>query len=40
VQNLSGSDKNVLYKLKANTGNPTVGTGDLDVYVTYIEITL
>jgi len=39
-QNLSGGDKNVLYKLKANTGNPTLGTGDLDVYVTYVEITL
>lgn len=39
-QNLSGGDKNVLYKLKASSGNPTLGTGDLDVYVTYIEITL
>ena len=41
-QNLSGTgaDKNVLYKLKANVGNPTLGTGDLDVYVTYVEITL
>jgi len=39
-QNLSGGDKNVLYKLRANTGDPTLGTGDLDVYVTYIEITL
>jgi len=41
-QNLSGSGayKNVLYKLKANTGDPTLGTGDLDVYVTYVEITL
>jgi len=40
TQNLSGGDKNVLYKLKANAGNPTLGTGNLDVYVTYIEITL
>lgn len=39
-QNLSGGDKNVLYKLKANVGNPTGGTGDLEVYVTYVEITL
>jgi len=34
------ADKNILYKLKASTGNPTGGTGDIDVYVTYIEITL
>jgi hypothetical protein len=42
VQNLSGSgaDKNLLYKLKANVGDPAGGTGDLDVYVTYIEYTL
>lgn len=40
IQNSSGSDKNYLYKLKAASGNPTGGTGDLDVYVTYIEITL
>ncbi len=39
-QNYAGADRNVLYKLKASTGNPTGGTGDLDVYVTYIEITL
>jgi len=38
-QNFSGVDKNSLYKLRANTGNPTGGTGALDVYVTYIEIT-
>ena len=37
-QNLAGGDKNVLYKLRANTGDPTLGTGSLDVYVTYIEI--
>lgn len=40
TQNGAGYDRNVLYKLKASTGNPTGGTGDLDVYVTYIEITL
>jgi len=40
VQNLSGGDKNNLYKLKANTGNPTGGTGSIEVYVTYVEITL
>ena len=28
------------YKLKANIGDPTGGTGGLDVYVTYNEITL
>jgi hypothetical protein len=28
------------YKLMANVSNPTGGTGDLDVYVTYIEIPL
>lgn len=41
-QNFSGSGayKNTLYKLRANTGDPTLGTGDLDVYVTYVEITL
>ena len=40
VQNFSGGSKNSLYKLKANVGNPTNGTGDIDVYVTYAEITL
>ena len=39
-QNYSGVDRNNLYKLKAQGSNPTGGTGDLDVYVTYIEITL
>lgn len=39
-QNFSGVDKNSIYKLRANTGNPTGGTGALDVYVTYVEITL
>lgn len=37
----SGSeDRRYLYKLKANVGNPTIGTGTIDVYVTYVEITL
>lgn len=40
TQNLAGGDRNNLYKLKAASGNPTGGTGNLDVYVTYIEITL
>jgi hypothetical protein len=42
TQNASGSGvyKNNLYKLRAGTGNPTLGTGSLDVYTTYIEITL
>lgn len=39
-QQFSGVTKNILYKLKANNGNPLGGTGDLDVYVTYIEIPL
>jgi hypothetical protein len=33
-------DRRYSYKLKANVGNPTLGTGNFDVYVTYIEITL
>lgn len=28
------------YKLTANVSNPTGGTGDLDVYVTYLEIPI
>lgn len=40
VQNLSGGYSNAFYKLRANSGNPTGGTGDIDVYVTYVEITL
>lgn len=40
TQNFAGGDRNNLYKLKASTGNPSGGSGDLDVYVTYIEITL
>ena len=39
-QSGTGVEKNLLYKLKASIGNPTDGTGDIDVYVTYIEITL
>jgi hypothetical protein len=31
---------NEVYKLGAYTSNPTGGTGNMDVYVTYIEITL
>jgi len=37
---LSGSIRNNSYLLKANTSNPTSGDGELDIYVTYIEITL
>ena len=40
TQNSAGTDRNALYKLKASTGNPIGGTGDIEVYVTYIEITL
>ena len=40
ADSVSGSTSTGPYKLKANGGNPTLGTGDLDVYVTYIEITL
>jgi hypothetical protein len=29
-----------VYKIQALSSNPTGGTGDVDVYVTYIEITL
>jgi hypothetical protein len=29
-----------MYKLRANGGNPTGGTGDLEVYLTYVEVTL
>jgi len=36
----SSGDRRYLYKLKANVGNPTIGTGTIDVYVTYVEITL
>ena len=37
-QNLSGGKKNMNYFLKASTGNPTNGSGSLEVYVTYCEI--
>ena len=36
----NSAEKNNLYKLKAGIGNPTLGTGSIDVYVTYNEITL
>lgn len=36
----SGVVGNTSYKLEATVGNPTLGTGNLDVYVTYNEITL
>ena len=36
----NASEKNSFYKLKAGVGNPTGGTGDIEVYVTYVEITL
>jgi hypothetical protein len=39
-ENTSGNTTNAPYKLKVLDGNPTGGTGNLDVYVTYIEITL
>jgi len=40
ADSISGSTSTGPYKLKAFGGNPTLGTGNLDVYVTYIEITL
>lgn len=39
-ESVNGSFTNAPYKLKAVGGNPTGGTGNLDVYVTYMEITL
>jgi hypothetical protein len=36
----SGATTTGLYKLKAVGANPTLGTGNLDVYVTYTEMTL
>jgi hypothetical protein len=39
TQNLSGDTKNALCKLTMGS-NPSAGTGDLEVYVTYMEITL
>lgn len=40
ADSVSGITSTGPYKLKAAGNNPTVGTGNLDVYVTYIEITL
>jgi hypothetical protein len=40
TQNAAGADRNATYSLRAASGNPTGGTGDLDVYLTYIEFTL
>jgi hypothetical protein len=39
-QNQIGTNQNVLYKLRANVGNPTSGSGTLELYTTYVEITL
>ena len=36
-ESVSGSDHGGPYKLQASTGNPTLGNGSLDVYVTYDE---
>jgi hypothetical protein len=38
--NMSGVTRMNSYSLQASGGNPTGGTATLDVYVTYIEITL
>ena len=40
VDSVGGTTTTGAYKLKAVGGNPTGGTGSLDVYVTYTEITL
>lgn len=40
AQTSSADTKSNFYKLKVNTANPTGGTGDIDVYVTYVQITL
>ena len=40
TQTSSADVKSNFYKLKASTANPTGGTGDIDVYVTYAQITL
>jgi len=40
TQTSSAATKSDYYKIKVNTSNPTGGTGDIDVYVTYAEITL
>ena len=39
-ESVSGSDNGGPYNLKATTGNPTLGSGSLDVYVTYEEFPL
>ena len=33
-------EQDTSFKLKANGGNPTGGSGGLDVYLTYVEITI
>lgn len=40
TQSISGASQNTMYKLRANGGNPTGGTGDLEVYLTYVAVTL
>jgi hypothetical protein len=41
TQAISGAYQNTTYKLKANgNANPTGGTGSLEVYLTYVQITL
>jgi hypothetical protein len=41
TQAISGAYQNTTYKLKANgIANPTGGTGDLEVYLTYVAVTL
>jgi hypothetical protein len=40
TQTSSADIKSNFYKLKASTANPTNGTGDIDVFVTYAQITL
>jgi len=40
VQTSSADTKSNFYKLKASTANPTGGSGSIDVYVTYAQITL
>lgn len=38
--NMSGVERIKSYSIQASGGNPTGGTATLDVYVTYLEITL
>jgi hypothetical protein len=40
IYNYNGSIRNNSYLLKGNSSNPTSGDGDIDVYITYYEITL